>query len=108
MDLRLQDWNSWTRATARALSTQGKQKDPSPRLCWWGGSGRKGLEEEAELGFLLMGTGRADMKLAPGFPTHELPSLLAAMLGSSCCCSLGGKVLGSSGNTSELARKCIN
>lgn len=66
------------------------------------------MEEETDLGFVLMGTRGADLKLAPVFQAHQLPLLLTAMLGRSCCWSLGGKVLGSLRSALDLARKYIN
>lgn len=65
-------------------------------------------EEETDLGFVLMGTRGADLKLTPVFQAHELPLLLTAVLGRSRCWSLDGKVLGSVRSSSELARKYIN
>lgn len=90
-------WKAGPAATDRVPSTQGKEKDPFLSISHWEDSRKKVTEEEAELGFLLMG---AVFQIS-------LFSKPTATLGSSCCWSLGGKMLGSFRNASGLARKYI-
>lgn len=72
-----------------------KRKTPFLSISHWEDSRTKVMKEEAELGFILMG---AVFQIS-------LFSKPTVTLGSSCCWSLAGKILGSFRNASGLARK---